>query len=103
MALETSRIHRRLDAKLKVVGMEAHDLLFILLFAATMNLFFGSTFLATYLVFILPVMMAVVLYFVKRNKPENYFLHLLTYKMTPGVYSAGNVGKFEPKRQKRIL
>ena len=83
-------------------GLEAHDLLFILLFAAIMNLLFGTTYLAPYLVFIFPTMMAGALYLIKRNKPENYLVHLLKYKMTPGVYSAGCMGTFEPKRKKRI-
>lgn len=102
MNLDTSRVHRRLDAKIKIMGLEAPDLLFILLFAAIMNLIFGTTSLALYLVFILPSVMAVTLYIVKRNKPENYLVHLIKYKMTPGVYSSGHMGKWESKRKRRI-
>lgn len=93
--LRTSTVHRNLDAKLKVVGMEAHDLLFVLLFASVMNLIFGKTGLAIYLVFLLPSLMAVVLFFAKRNKPDRFLPHLLRYHLQPGFYSAGE----EPKNR----
>lgn len=102
MKLNTSRVHRRLDAKLQIVGLEAHDLLFVLLFASIMNLIFGSTFLALYLVFILPLIMAATLYLVKRNKPPHFLIHFFKYKLTPGLYSCGNEGKFEIQRRRRI-
>ena len=91
MDLRSSTVHRNLDAKLKIVGMEVHDLLFILLFAAVMNLIFGQTALALYVVFLLPSLMAVVLFFAKRNKPDRYLLHLIRYYMSPGFYSAAKI------------
>lgn len=80
---------------MKIVGMEVHDLLFVLLTASVMNLVFGRTFLALYLVFLLPSVMAAVLFFAKRNQPERYLIHLLRYVTSPGFYSAGETGPSE--------
>jgi len=86
--IKSSTVHRNLDAKLKIVGLEIYDLLFVLLVAAVMNLIFGRTSFALYLVFLLPSAMALVLFFAKRNKPEQYLVHLLRFVGSPGFYSA---------------
>lgn len=99
--LKTSTVHRNLDAKLKIVGMEVHDLLFVLLFASVMNLLFGKTSAAIYLVFLLPLFMAGVLFLAKRNKPDRYLIHLIRYHLSPGFYSAGECGaKYEFMQRK---
>jgi len=99
MDLKVSKIYRKLDAKWKIGGLEAPDLLFVLIFAATMNLFFGKTFLVIPLVLILPLTLTAVLYFGKRNKPDQYLLHFIKFYLTPGFYSAGEKSKFN-KRNK---
>jgi hypothetical protein len=102
MDLNSSNVHRRLDAKLKIVGLEAHDLLFVLLFAAIMNLIFGQTPLGTIMVFIVPSIMAGTLFVAKRNKPEGYLAHLIKFHIEPGHMSAGAIGKNEFKRLRKI-
>ncbi len=87
--LRFSVIHRNLDAKMKVAGFEIYDLLFVLSVSSVMNLIFGNTFLSLYLVFLLPVAMAVILFFVKRDQPDRFLVHLLRYYTSPGVFSAG--------------
>ena len=101
-SLEQSTVHRQLDTKLKVLGMEALDLLLVLLFAGGMNVLFGQTALALYLVFLLPLVLAFGLILSKRGKPDKYLLHLLKFGTTPGFYSAGQVGELETQRQKKI-
>jgi hypothetical protein len=98
--LRSSVIHRNLDAKLKIVGLEAYDLLFVLLVSAVMNLVFGQTFLSLYLVFLLPLSMAITLYFVKRDQPDRYLIHFLRYLTTPGFYSAAVSNQAETARKK---
>jgi hypothetical protein len=100
--IRSSVIHRNLDAQLKVVGLEVYDLLFVLLFASVMNLIFGRTALALYLVFILPIVMALVLFVVKRDKPERFLIHWARYYLSPGFYSAGETSMAEVKRKTRI-
>ena len=102
MALNSSTVHRRLDSKIKIVGLEAHDLLFVLLFAAIMNLIFGQTALGTIMVFFIPAIMAAVLYFVKRNRPDNYLVHLTKFHLEPGHLSAGSEGSLETQRILKI-
>lgn len=101
--LKTSRVHRKLDARLKILGLEIIDLLAVLMLAAISNLFLGRVKLAPVFVILIPSVLAVTLYFVKRNKPEGFLLHWLRYIATPGVYSAAeNNQKIEEKRRRFI-
>ena len=68
--LDSSIVHRNLETKLKIGGLEALDLLAVLIFAAVMSLFFGSGTLGFIFVFILPLVLLITLYFLKRNRPD---------------------------------
>ena len=89
MSLKESTVHRKLDAKLKIGGMEAPDILGVLIFASVMNLFFGRTSLAFIFVIVLPLLMIVALYFGKRGKPDGFLVHLARFYLTTGYFSAG--------------
>ena len=89
MELDTSPVHRNLDGQIKVMGLEAPDLIFVLLVAAVMNLFFGQTQFVLLAVFGVPSLILVTLYIGKKGKPEGYLIHLLRYFLTPSFYSAG--------------
>lgn len=98
--LKTSRVHRKLDTRLKILGLEIMDLLAIMMLAAVNNLLLGRLKFAPAFVIVIPAVMAAVLYIVKRDKPENYLLHLLRYFSSPGLYSAGLQNeKLEEKRK----
>ena len=103
MELSTSTVHRKLDAKLKIAGLDAPDLLFVMIFAATMDLFFGQTRLALALVITLPIVMLLVLYIGKRDKPDGFLIHLVRFYLTPGFLSAGLDSKFEDQMRKPIF
>ncbi|MGE4107370.1 MAG: hypothetical protein AB7F66_09165 [Bacteriovoracia bacterium] len=99
--LRSSTIHRNLDSKIKIVGMEVHDLLLVLILAATMNLLFGRTSFAFIFVIVLPGILGLTLYFVKRNKPEGFLSDYVRYHLSPGWFSAGmNVKDFETRPRK---
>jgi len=87
--LEQSKVHRNLDGAIKVMGLEAPDLILVLMVAAIMNLFFGQTNLVLITVFGIPLLLLFTLYFGKKGKPDGYLIHLLRYLMTPSFYSAG--------------
>ena len=89
MELSRSTVHRGLEVRMKVGGMEAIDLIATLMLAAISNLLQ----LPTVLVLGLPAATLLILYFGKRNKPDSFLLHLARYYLTPGHYSAG-----EPSR-----
>jgi hypothetical protein len=85
MELQRSSVHRGLDVRMKVAGMEAIDLIATLILAVILNLFR----LPSLLVIGLPAAALLILYFGKRNKPDGFLIHLARYYITPGHYSAG--------------
>jgi hypothetical protein len=87
--LKESTVFRKLDAKLKIGGMEAPDLLGVLIFASVMNLFFGRSSFAFVFVICLPLLLLIGIYFGKRGKPDGYMVHLARYYLTAGYHSAG--------------
>ena len=88
MELQSSATHRGLNIKMKIGGLEALDLIFCLILMAALNLFIGSTSFGLPIVFGLPCFLLVCLYIGKKNKPDNFLLHLIRYYITPGFYSA---------------
>ena len=85
-----SKVHRHLDAPLKILGFEAPDLLGVLLFASIMNVIFGQTALSALMVFVFPFLFGCILYWSKRNKPEKFLIHFIRYHFQPGFYEAGH-------------
>ena len=102
MDLERSQVHRNLDGSLKVMGLEAPDLIFVLIIAAVLNLFFGETSLVIPMVLGVPLLLLMVLYFGKKGKPSNYLIHLVRYIVSPGHYSVGEKSKNEKRMKKYI-
>ena len=97
-----SRIYRKIDTKWKIGGLELLDLYFILILAATMNLLFGRTFLAIPMVFVIPTLLALIFFFGKRDKPDDFLIHFIRYYLTPGFYSAGKESSFEKRMRSKI-
>lgn len=87
--LESSTVHRRLDAKFKIGGAEASDLLGVLLLAAVLNLILGRISYAPIFIFGIPGLLFVALYFGKRGKPDGYLLHAIRFHLSPGELWAG--------------
>lgn len=102
MSLHTSTIHRNLDAKMKILGFDAPELLSVLIFAAIMNLFFGKTALGPVLVMALPLLTLIILYFGKKGKPEGFIAHYVQYLVAPGNFSAGEFSPNEDKQRRKI-
>ncbi len=88
--LLASKVPRALDAKTRLFGFELGDLLLIFLYLAISNLLFGGTRLKFPVVWLGTLAIAGVLYFVKRNKPDNYLEHWGEFRRTPGILSAGS-------------
>jgi uncharacterized membrane protein len=100
--LDNSIVHRNLETKLKIGGLEALDLLMVLIFSAIMSLFFGSGTLGILFVLILPLLLLVGMYFVKRNKPDGYLATLLRFYLLSGHFSASEMPKSEDKLLTKI-
>lgn len=101
--LNSSTVHRKLDARLKILGFEVMDLIAVLTFAAVNNLIWGRSSLAPLFVLVLPMIGAIVLYTVKRNRPEGFLIHWLRYISTPGLYSAAQKNKYLEEKRKRFI
>lgn len=87
--LKTSTVYRKLDAKFKIGGVEATDLLAVLLVGAVMNLIFGRFSIGPIFIFGIPGIIFAALYFGKRGKPEGYLLHAMKFYILPGELHAG--------------
>ena len=87
--LKTSTVHRNLDAKFKIGGVEAADLLAVLLSGAVMNLIFGQMSIGPIFIFGVPALLFCILYFGKRGKPEGYLMHALKFYISSGELRAG--------------
>ena len=89
--LKTSQVHRRLDAKFKVGGIEAADLFGVLILAAVMNLFLGRVPFGAVFIFGIPAALFVGLYFGKRGKPDGYLPHAIKFYLSSGEIRAGSI------------
>ncbi len=87
--LKTSTVHRNLDAKFKIGGVEAADLLAVLLTGAVMNLIFGRLSIGPIFIFGVPGVLFFALYFGKRGKPEGFLMHALKFFISSGELRAG--------------
>ncbi len=96
--LDSSIVHRNLDAKLKIGGLEALDLLTVLIFSAFMGIFFDGGVSGFILVLVLPLLLLITLYFIKRNKPEGFMQDLLRFSLSRGFFSAS-----EPMKNQLLL
>ena len=90
-SLLISTVPRALDTKSKILGLELTDVLLLLLNLSIQNLIFGSTSLKVPMVFGTSLIMAGLLFFVKRGKPDLYLQQLLQHLMSPAVLSANTI------------
>lgn len=95
--LDTSIVHRNLDAKLKIGGLEALDLLAVLIFSAIMGVFFDGGLWGFIFVFFFPITLLTLLYFIKRNKPEGFLKDFLRFSLARGFFSASEPMKNQNK------
>ena len=88
MDLKSTPVSRCLDKKMILLGFEVPDLLAIFLTLSVLNFVFGQTNLKIFLVWLPTIVLAAVLRFAKRGKPEGFFVHWVRYQIRPGVLSA---------------
>jgi hypothetical protein len=88
-SLLMSSVPRALEGKSKIFGFEISDILVLFVNLSAQNLIFGSTSLKTPMVWGTTLLLAFVLFFVKRGKPDKYLQHLGIYIGSPTVRYAG--------------
>lgn len=89
--LLTTTVPRALEMKSKLFGFELPDLLLIFLNLAVTNLMFGATSYRYPLVWGTTLGLALVLFFVKRGRPDNYLQHLGEFIAKPSYLAAGRM------------
>lgn len=87
--LHTTSVPRALEIKSKLFGFELGDILLIFFNLAATNLIFGSTSFRYPLVWGSTTLIALVIFFAKRGKPDNYLQHLGEFWTRPSYRSAG--------------
>ncbi len=91
--LLTTKVPRALEMKSKLFGFELADLLLIFFNLAFTNFIFGATSLRYPLVWGTTLGWALLLFFVKRGKPDGFLQHLIQYYVKPAYYSAGTTDR----------
>ena len=79
-----SHVPKNIDRKTMLFGLELFDCFAVLTLFAVLNFIFNGSIIS----WIAPAILALVLYFGKRGKPEGYLLHYLQYLTAPKVFSA---------------
>ncbi|MBF0298165.1 MAG: hypothetical protein HQK51_05560 [Oligoflexia bacterium] len=102
MGLKTSVVYKNLNRKIKLFGMELEDILILAFFSSIMNLLFGRTSLSFLMVFILPLIIGIILYWSKKNKSEKYLQHYILFLTLPGHFSVGESNEYDKKLKRKI-
>jgi len=88
MSLRTVPVRKCLDNKLVLFGFEVMDILAVFLVLSVLNFVFGNSPFKIFFVWLPSLVLAAILRFGKRGKPDNYLVHWLRFQMRPGIYSA---------------
>ena len=100
--LDTARIYRNLESKLKIGGFESLDLILALFSSGIMNLIFGGSDIAFYFVSIPPILILGIAWFGKRNRPEGFLRDAIRYYFLPHYLSAGKKSENHKFRRRKI-
>jgi len=71
-----------------LLGFEVIDMLAILFVLSALNFIFSQSSMKLLLVWVPTILLAAVLRYGKRGKPDKFLAHWLRYQFKPGVYSA---------------
>jgi hypothetical protein len=86
--LLSSRVPRSLETKTKLFGFEIGDLLLIFINLSVLNLVFGGSKLRYPLVWGSTAFLLIMIYFVKRGRPDNFIQHAVEHYTRPSVLIA---------------
>jgi hypothetical protein len=95
--MRVAQVSKCIDKRLMLFGFEIMDLLAIFLVLSVLNFVFGGMALKIFCVWLPTALLAAMLRFGKRGKPEKYLVHWLRFQIRPGYYSAfSDPSEFEP-------
>ena len=96
MSLKCNPVSKCLDKKTLVWGFEMADLLLVFMLLAVLNFIFGGTDNKLLFVWSPPFLLALVLRYGKKGKPENYLIHWIKYQTSAGIHCAFKDPKENP-------
>lgn len=99
MELLTSKTFRCLERKAKIMGFELFDMLLIGMTISVSNLLIGQIPFRLFVAWTPALLIAGVLWFGKRGKPDGFMLHWLRFKIGPSVYCAFKEAKNKWKKK----
>ena len=101
--LLTTKVPRSLEMKTKLFGLELADVLIIFADLTLTNLIFGRTSFRIPVVWGSTLILGILLFFVKRGKPDGYLQHYGEYLAAPDYRAAGAPDlKFQKRKDKEI-
>jgi hypothetical protein len=88
MSLKTTSVSQCLDKKLKFLGYEIPDLLFILGFLSVLNFLLSAFPWKIVVVWVPTLILALVLRVGKHGKPDNFLFHKMRFMVQPKILRA---------------
>ncbi len=101
MALKTSEVYRCLDRKTLIFGFEIIDLFFVFTLLALLNFFLTGVPCKIIWTWGPSLILAIGIRLMKHGKPDNYLVHLLKFKFSPGEYSCFPPSDTRPRFKKK--
>ena len=86
--MRVTSVNRCLDEKLTLFGYEVVDLISIFIVLSLLNVLFGKSEMKLLLVWVPTSLLALVLRYGKRGRPDRFLTHWIRFQSSPGVYSA---------------
>ncbi len=106
MSIKCTPVSKCLDKKTLLWGFEMADLIIVFMFLAILNFLFGQTDQKLLLVWSPPLIVALVLKYGKKGKPDNYLVHWVRFQLKNGIFSAfklPNNEKIPPRINKEVI
>ncbi len=89
MEILTTKVPRALEIKWKIFGFELGHFIIVFMYLSISNLIFGTTALKGPIVWGGTFLVAIVLYFATKNKPDQFIQHYAQFHLAPSVLQAG--------------
>jgi hypothetical protein len=88
MSIKCTPVSKCLDKKTLLWGFEMADLIIVFMLLAILNFLFGQTDQKLLLVWLPPILIALVLKYGKKGKPDNFLVHWVRFQLKNGVFCA---------------
>ncbi len=102
MGLNSSKVSKSLDKKLKIAGYEVPDILAMFLMLSILSFIFSEAQYKFLITWGPVVVFAIILRIGKRGKPDNYLVHLVRFLARPKYFSSFESPASKPIQVKKL-